>query len=141
MSSEMVIDNPAEQTATLEQLLKEVNETKDPSQFAQGANAKPASTLDLFQRLSERHIDYLHQKDQLNQANSRIQELERQNSEKVKKKLPRDNDALLRLVDLIGSKNNETRTSEIRDSDPFSGNKRDFNTWKESPRWHMCIHS
>ncbi|KAI0990990.1 hypothetical protein K3495_g17197, partial [Podosphaera aphanis] len=98
----MVIDSPAEQTTSLEQLLKEVNEMKDPSQFAKGAVAKPALMLELVQRLSERHADFLEQKDQLSQANSRIQELERQNSEKIKKKTSRDNDALSRLVDLLG---------------------------------------
>ncbi|KAI0993689.1 hypothetical protein K3495_g14496 [Podosphaera aphanis] len=132
MTSDMVID-PPDQVNQLDQLLREVNKMSDPSQLIRGVNAKPALMLDLIQRLSERHAYYLCQKEQLDQANDRIKELECRNTDKVSTGTSRDSDGLLsKLVDILGSKNHETtyRTSEIRDSEPFSGNKKDFAAWE-----------
>ncbi|KAI0991457.1 hypothetical protein K3495_g16730 [Podosphaera aphanis] len=100
-SSEMAVDTPPEQIS-LEQLLAEVNAMKDPAQFAQGASAKPAIMLDLIHKLSERHVAYLTQKEQLNDTNNCIQELE----QKSKKKVSRDSEALTKLVEILGSRSN-----------------------------------
>ncbi|KAI0998470.1 hypothetical protein K3495_g9728 [Podosphaera aphanis] len=133
MTSDMVID-PPDQVNQLDQLLRKINGMSDPSQFIQGVNAKPALMLDLIQRLSERHVDYLSQKEQLDQANDRIKKLECRNTDTENNGTSRDADGLLRkLVGILGSKDHEPtyRTSEIRDSEPFSGNKKDLTAWKE----------
>ncbi|KAI1003865.1 hypothetical protein K3495_g4346 [Podosphaera aphanis] len=84
----MAVDTPPEQIS-LEQLLAEGNAMKDPAQFAQDASAKPALMLDLVYKLSKRHVNHLTQKEQLNDANNRIQELEQKS-----RKSSHDSDAL-----------------------------------------------
>ncbi|KAI0999935.1 hypothetical protein K3495_g8264 [Podosphaera aphanis] len=117
----------------LHDVIKHVNGVPSVEPFSEGFNTNLSLMFETFRALTERSEALSSTQAELEAARRRARELERVASSSAE--LNQESTSLLeRLVQVLGTQNRSqpTRSAELRDTEVFSGLKKDFSSWKES---------
>ncbi|RKF60460.1 hypothetical protein OnM2_050068 [Erysiphe neolycopersici] len=125
---------PSQNTRTLENILEHLKEVSEPSQLAQELSAEPQLMVEAVQALTQRYEQTAEREAELELARTRIQELEHAASGSNKSERQSMNDeTLTKLAELLTNRSQPNFKSPFMPDPPvFSGDKKDFLTWKSS---------
>ncbi|KAI6246512.1 hypothetical protein HI914_05441 [Erysiphe necator] len=124
----------SQKPSNLELFLHQLKNVSDVEQLAHGLKSEPQMMFEAIKLLAHQYEQSSDQEVKLDIANHRIRELEHAVSQSQSQNRKNNNDEVLsRLTDILTARQTPTvKTPIIPDSPVFSGEKKDFLTWKNS---------